>query len=99
MALAADPANWTLLEAAAAVRERAISSRELTRAMIERAQAWQPVTNAFIALDAEGALAQAGKADAAMAAGEATGPFHGVPLAHKDMLDRPGRVTVDHTSP
>nr|WP_210272705.1 amidase [Chthonobacter rhizosphaerae] len=83
----------TLLEAAAAIRERRVSSVELTAACLARAEDWQPVANAFIAIEAETALATAARADAALAAGEPVGPFHGVPLAHKDMLYRPGRVT------
>lgn len=90
---ATDPATWTLLAAAAAIRARTISAVELTEAMLTRIDAWQPVVNAFIALDADGALAQAEAADAKLARGETVGPFHGVPFAHKDMLDRPGRIT------
>ncbi len=91
--LAADPADWTLLEAAAAVRSGAISSVELTELSLARANAWQPVTNAFTAIEADRALAQAARADFALAEGAPIGPLHGVPLAHKDMYYRAGRIT------
>jgi aspartyl-tRNA(Asn)/glutamyl-tRNA(Gln) amidotransferase subunit A len=88
-----DPTAWTLLEAAAAIRERRISSEELTRACLGRVARAQPRLNAFIAVD-EGAVGAARDADAALARGEATGPLHGVPLAHKDMFYRAGKVTT-----
>lgn len=83
-----DLANWTLVEAAAAVAAKKISSVELTLAAIARAKAWQPKINAFIALGEEAALDAAKRADA----GPAKGKLHGVPLAHKDMYYRKGRV-------
>jgi aspartyl-tRNA(Asn)/glutamyl-tRNA(Gln) amidotransferase subunit A len=82
-----------LAEAAAAIRERRISSVELTQAALARAQALQPGLNAFIAIEGEAALAAAQAADEAVAAGRPLGPLHGVPLAHKDMYDRAGRIT------
>jgi aspartyl-tRNA(Asn)/glutamyl-tRNA(Gln) amidotransferase subunit A len=92
-AAVSDPCGLTLLEAAAAIRSRAISSVELTTACLDRIADWQPVTNALIALEAETALAMAAKADAALAAGLPIGPLNGVPLAHKDMYYRAGRIT------
>ena len=88
-ALPSDPSAWTLKQAADAVRSGAISSVELTKAALACIGSWQPVVNAFIALDAEGALKAAAAADAR----KTSGALHGVPLAHKDMLDRPGRIT------
>ncbi len=82
-----------LAEAAAAIRARRVSSVELTQAALARAEALQPSLNAFIAIEAEAALAAAQAADEAVAAGRPLGPLHGVPLAHKDMYDRAGQVT------
>jgi aspartyl-tRNA(Asn)/glutamyl-tRNA(Gln) amidotransferase subunit A len=81
----------TLIEAADAVREGRVTSRALVEAALERIAQWQPVINAFASVQAETALAAADLADAAVRGGEALGPLHGVPLAHKDMFFRPGR--------
>jgi aspartyl-tRNA(Asn)/glutamyl-tRNA(Gln) amidotransferase subunit A len=87
----ADP--QTLSEAAAAIRAGKISSVEMTADALARATHAQPRLNAFIEIEAEAALDAAKAADAQLAAGGTVGPLHGVPLAHKDMYDREGRVT------
>jgi aspartyl-tRNA(Asn)/glutamyl-tRNA(Gln) amidotransferase subunit A len=80
----------TLVEAAEAIAARRVSSRELTEAALERFERLDPVLNCAIALDAEAALAAAEKADET----PPKGPLHGVPLAHKDMFYRAGRVST-----
>ncbi|MBW8847961.1 MAG: Asp-tRNA(Asn)/Glu-tRNA(Gln) amidotransferase subunit GatA [Burkholderiales bacterium] len=75
-------------ELAAALKSRALSSREATQALLDRIDR-QPSLGAFLHLDNEGALARAVKADEALAAGHA-GPLTGIPLAHKDIY-----VTAD----
>jgi aspartyl-tRNA(Asn)/glutamyl-tRNA(Gln) amidotransferase subunit A len=84
-----NPLHWSLVEAADAIAARKISSEELTRLAIAEARAWQPVTNAFIDLRADEALDAARAADRA----PSRGVLHGVPLAHKDMFYRQGRVS------
>ena len=64
------------------------------QAAIERAERLQVRLNAFISLDADRALAAADGADASLARGEIIGPLHGVPLAHKDMFYREGRIVT-----
>jgi aspartyl-tRNA(Asn)/glutamyl-tRNA(Gln) amidotransferase subunit A len=76
-------------ELAAALKRRALSSREATQALLDRIAAHDKSLGAFLHVDAEGALARAAAADAALAAGNA-GPLTGVPLAHKDIY-----VTAD----
>lgn len=86
-----DPLDWTLVEAAGAIAARKISSLELTQTAIARAKAWQGVTNAFIELREDEAVAAARAADAAAGS---RGKLHGVPLAHKDMYYRKGRIST-----
>ena len=83
----------TLTEAAAGIRDRDFSSEELTRALIARADSWQPAINAFVSIEREDAIAIARQADnaLALARGLASGPLHGVPMAHKDMYYLAGR--------
>ena len=81
-----DPALMTLAELAAAIAGRLLSSREATQACLGRIAEWQPVLNAFIAIEPEDALQAADAADARIAEGRAIGPFDGVPFAHKDMF-------------
>ena len=87
-----DPATLTLTEAAAAIRDRKVSSVELTRALLTRIERWQPVLNAFVRIETEEALAAAAAADAARSGGAKLGPLHGVPLAHKDMYYVAGKL-------
>ena len=89
-----DPTQWSLIEAADAVAGKQISARELAKASIAKVEARQAVLNCFISLDAAGALEEADAADAALARGDATGLLHGVPLAHKDMYYREGKVST-----
>jgi aspartyl-tRNA(Asn)/glutamyl-tRNA(Gln) amidotransferase subunit A len=90
----ADPTLMSLAEAAAAIRARELSSVEATRAALARIERWQPRINCFIGLDAEGALKQAAALDAELARGHVRGALHGVPLAHKDMFYRAGRIST-----
>jgi aspartyl-tRNA(Asn)/glutamyl-tRNA(Gln) amidotransferase subunit A len=87
-----DPSTLTLTEVAAAIRDRKLSSVEVTRALLARIEQWHPLLNAFVRVEAEEALADAAEADAAVADGIARGPLHGVPLAHKDMYYISGKL-------
>lgn len=88
------PLDWSLCDAADAIRLRKLSSLELTQLALRRAHEVQPVANCFIAIEEEAALAAARAADEALARGDAVGLLHGVPLAHKDMFYRAGQVTT-----
>jgi aspartyl-tRNA(Asn)/glutamyl-tRNA(Gln) amidotransferase subunit A len=77
---------------AAAISDRAVSSVEATQAAIRRLVACHELTHCMVSLEAADALEAARAADAAIGAGGAVGAFLGVPMAHKDMFDRAGRI-------
>ena len=86
--------NLSLTEVAEAIRSRKVSAVEVTRACIARAEKVQRKLNCFIALEAEDALKAAREADLRITKREKLGPLHGVPLAHKDMLYREGKIST-----
>ena len=92
--MSAEPALMSLVSVAKAIAEKKVSSREVTQSCLDRIAQWQPRLNAFIAIEADAALAAAGEADAALAKGDVKGALHGVPLAHKDMYYDAGKVVT-----
>lgn len=78
--------TWTLLEAARKVREKEISSQELTRALLDRIDALEPKVHAHITILREAAAAQAAERDRELAKGIVRGPLHGVPVGLKDIF-------------
>lgn len=88
----ADFTSYSAVGLAKAIRDRKISSREATDEAITRLQAAHTRTNCIVSLEADEARAAAKAADADIAAGRAKGPLAGVPLAHKDMFDRTGKI-------
>jgi len=79
----ADLTQLSLTDAAILIREGLVTSAELTRAYIARADA-NPGLNAYITLDRDGAMAAARRADAEVVARKSLKPLHGVPLVVKD---------------
>lgn len=77
--------DFSIVEAAASLRRRDFSARELTQAHIDAVAELNPRLNAFITETPYMALAQAEAADVALAAGTA-GPLAGIPLAIKDLF-------------
>lgn len=86
-----------LLDAAETARRTTageVSAVEVVRASLDRIAALDPGLNAMsVVLGAE-ALAEAESRDAALAAGEPTGPLHGVPVVIKEEVDVAGAVTT-----
>lgn len=85
------------------IAQRQINPVELTEAVLARIERLQPELNAFITVTADQALAEAKAAWGEIAAGAHRGPLHGVPVAHKDLLDTKGvrttagmKVLADH---
>ncbi len=82
---------------AALIRNRKISSKELTGMYIDRIHKVNPHINALVTPCFERALDEAGKADSALARGQVSGPLHGVPMTIKDSIDTEGVVTTGGT--
>jgi Asp-tRNA(Asn)/Glu-tRNA(Gln) amidotransferase A subunit family amidase len=84
----------SLAEWANAVRRRELSARELTDAALNNIDAWNIQVNAFVAVDAERARAEADSIDARLAAGDTVGTLAGIPIGVKDLEDARGFVTT-----
>lgn len=80
------------------VAQRSVSSVELTQRSLDAIARIDPGLHAFVAVCPERALAEARAADRAVARGEVLGPFHGVPVAVKDLLETEGVPTSYGTS-
>ena len=81
---------------AEAIREKRVSSMELTQAYLDRIERVNPALNAVVMLD-DSAKEQARAADDALARGGEVGPLHGVPITLKDSHDTAGVVTTGGT--
>ncbi len=79
-----DPLLTDAVGQAAMIAERRISPLELTRAVVERAEAINPSINAIVTETFEAALSRS------RGNGLPEGPFHGVPFAIKDLADVAG---------
>jgi amidase len=75
-----------LLEVTRKLRAREVSSVEVTRHMLARIERHDVTLRSYATVTSEIALAQAGEADAQIAAGRARGPLHGVPIGVKDLF-------------
>jgi aspartyl-tRNA(Asn)/glutamyl-tRNA(Gln) amidotransferase subunit A len=89
-----NPADLTILEAAARLRSGELTSVALTQAHIERIAERDGTYRAFITLTAERALNDARHADAEFAQGSDHGPLQGIPVALKDVIDTRGVRTT-----
>jgi aspartyl-tRNA(Asn)/glutamyl-tRNA(Gln) amidotransferase subunit A len=84
----------TIVEAAAALRAKKISSLELTDESLKRIAAANPKLNAFITVIEESARVRATAMDAELARSVDRGPLHGIPFAHKDNIETKGVRTT-----
>ena len=77
----------TISELSSKLRDKSISSRELTKACLDRVLDIDPKVKAFLSYDADDALKQAEEADRRLASGDDTAsPLLGIPVAVKDVL-------------
>jgi amidase len=79
---------------AALIRRKEISAREVLDAHLRQVDRMNPRVNAIVTLDAEEAMRRAEHADREIAHGRFLGPLHGLPIAHKDLLDTAGMRTT-----
>jgi amidase len=79
---------------AAALRRREVSAREVLDAHLAQIARWNPVVNAIVTSTIDHAVERAGTLDDAVARGQEPGPLHGLPIAHKDLVDTAGIRTT-----
>lgn len=84
----------TARELAQKIRQRELSAVEVMEAHLRQIEAVNPKVNAVVTLLPERAMEGAHAADAALARGEEIGPLHGLPIAHKDLVDTAGIRTT-----
>src|SRR5258705_5843652 len=80
----------SIAEITASVRSKKLSPVEIVNAHLKRIEAMRPKLNAFVHIDADGARAQARRAENAVHGGAALGPLHGVPITIKSCIDVAG---------
>jgi amidase len=86
------------VELVARMRRRDVSAREVMAAHLSRIERVNPKVNAIVTLVAERAMAGAARADELAARGGPLGALHGLPVAHKDLVDTAG-IRTTHGSP
>jgi aspartyl-tRNA(Asn)/glutamyl-tRNA(Gln) amidotransferase subunit A len=100
-----DLAYLSAIELLDAYRQRRLSPVEVTRALLSRIDALNPLINAFCLVDHEAALASARASEARWQAGSPSGALDGVPASIKDLIltrgwpTLRGSLTVDPAGP
>lgn len=92
--MADDIWRWSATTLASAIQSRQVTSREAVLSNLQRLEAVNPRINAVADVMADEALLAADRADAAVEAGHALGPLHGVPVTLKINVDYAGRPTT-----
>ena len=82
------------VEMARLIRATKLSAREALAAHLKQIERVNPKVNAIVTLVPEMAAEAAAKADEMQAHKEALGPLHGLPVAHKDLLETRGIRTT-----
>jgi aspartyl-tRNA(Asn)/glutamyl-tRNA(Gln) amidotransferase subunit A len=88
----ADFTRLSMTEAADAIASGEVRSVDLTQSCLERLRSLGPKLNCIAAIEDDSVLDEAERCDRERAAGKLRGPLHGVPLAHKDLFHRKGRL-------
>ena len=87
--------RWSATDLAQAIRTGRVSSREALESCLERVRQVNPRLNALVEVLEDEARRAADAADRAVAAGEALGPLHGVPVTTKVNVDQKGLATTN----
>lgn len=87
-------AFYSVMQLAALVKNKKISSVELTRFFIERLKKWGDTLECVITLTEDLAMKQAAQADEDIKKGNYRGPLHGIPYGLKDLFAVKGYKTT-----
>ncbi len=94
LAEASDICSLTAVQMAALIRRKKLSAREVMTAHLKQIERINPKVNAIVTLVSEQATQNARRADEAQARGASLGPLHGLPVAHKDLVETAGIRTT-----
>src|ERR1700754_3245209 len=89
-AAAATPSDICFLsavETAGLIRAKKLSAREVLAAYLKQIERVNPKLNAIVTLVPDRAAQSAAAADELQAKRSALGPLHGLPIAHKDLVN------------
>jgi amidase len=93
-----NPCLLPATDQARALRDGSLSAVELINAHLARIDRINPAVNAIVTIVPDRAVAAAQAADRRRAAGQPLAPLHGLPIAHKDLVDTAG-VRTTYGSP
>ena len=94
-----DLAFYSIMQLASLVKNKKITSVELTRFFIGRLKKWGDTLQSVITLTEELAMEQARQADNEISHGKYRGPLHGIPYGLKDLFAVKGYKTTWGSTP
>lgn len=94
-----DLAFYSLAELAGLIKEKKITSLDLTQFFLERLKKWSDTLQCTITLTEDTAIAQAKKADEEIRKGKYRGILHGIPYGLKDLFAVKGYKTTWGSTP
>src|SRR5450432_1552763 len=92
-------AFYSIIQLASLIKNKKISSEQLTRFYLDRLKKYGPVLHCVIEITEDIAIRQARAADAEIAAGKYRGPLQGIPFGIKDLFAVAGTHTTWGTPP
>lgn len=93
----AELAYLSVAEMSALIQRKTVSPVEVVKAILSRVDALDTYLNSYITVCADTALAEAEQAEGEIAKGAYRGPFHGIPISHKDISLTQGVHTTAHS--
>lgn len=94
-----DLAFYSIKQLASLIKNKKITSVELTRFFINRLKHWGDTLESVITLTEDRAMEEARQADAEISQGNYRGPLHGIPYGLKDLFAVRGYKTTWGTTP